>query len=140
MQIYDFFGINSKKVMTFWEWIPKKSYFLMLNYIQDNALIALVCSLKVLQIVTLSCFLFFKQQYCMLRCHIQIIAFQITNFTFGLRSYCCMNIAMYRGKYVVLSECSMLHGPKTMLLPILFPKDSLLQIYMRKITTFCMFK
>lgn len=46
MQIYDFFGINSKKVMTFWEWIPKKLYFLMLNYIQDNALIALVCSLK----------------------------------------------------------------------------------------------
>lgn len=33
MQIYNFFGINSKKVMTFWELIPKKSCFLMLNYI-----------------------------------------------------------------------------------------------------------
>ena len=27
MQIYNFFGINSKKVMTFWELIPKKSCF-----------------------------------------------------------------------------------------------------------------
>ncbi len=25
-QKYYFFGINSKKVMTFWEWIPKKLY------------------------------------------------------------------------------------------------------------------
>ncbi len=61
MQIYNFFGINSKKVVTFWELIPKKLCFLTLNYIQDNALIALVCSLKVLHIVTLSSLLFFKQ-------------------------------------------------------------------------------
>lgn len=38
MQIYNFFGINSKKVMTFGEWIPKKSYFLMLNYIHRTPL------------------------------------------------------------------------------------------------------
>ena len=88
MQKYNFLGINSKKVMTFWELIPKKSCFLTLNYIQDNALIALVCSLKVLQIVTLSCLLFFKQLYRLLLCHIQIITFYISNFTFGLRSCC----------------------------------------------------
>ncbi len=57
----------------------------MLNYIQDNALIALVCSLKALQSVTLSSLLFFKQLYFLLFCHIQIINF--LDFKFHLHIY-----------------------------------------------------
>ena len=40
MQIYNFFGINSKKVMTFWELIPEKSYFSTLNYNIGTTVIA----------------------------------------------------------------------------------------------------
>ena len=61
----------------------------MLNYIQDNALIALVCSLKVLQIVTLSCFLFFKQLYRLLLCHINFNWLQFVTVSFpSFRSLC----------------------------------------------------
>ena len=38
MQIYNFFGINSKKVMTFWELIPEKLCFSTVNYSNGTGL------------------------------------------------------------------------------------------------------